>query len=121
VTFQKGISGNPAGRPKTGQAMAEVLRAIADLSYKGTGRTYREQAAHMLWEQACAGRLGSLEALKFIVERTDGKVPDRLDAEVSGEVGVVVRGLWRKPLPEVSEPPALPAPDALDVPEAPSG
>jgi len=82
TTFQKGVVTNPKGRPPKGQATAEILRAIGDLTYQGTSRTNRERAASVMWEQACAG---NLESLKWIVERTEGKVPDTINQNVTGD------------------------------------
>lgn len=92
MTFQKGNRANPNGRPKKGEATAEILRAIGDLEYKGSGKSYRERAALVLWEQAASGRAGSLQALQFIVERTEGKVKDVQDLNVTGAVELVPWG-----------------------------
>ena len=76
MTFQKGISGNPRGRPKKGAALAEFIRYTGELKYHGTDQTYRERAVRALWEQAAKGYL---PALQFIAERTEGKVPQRME------------------------------------------
>lgn len=76
--FEKGQSGNPKGRPPKGQATADILRAIGDLKYQGGEVTFRERAARVLWEQAAKG---DLHALQWIVERTEGKVPNTVEAE----------------------------------------
>ena len=98
MTFQKGNTlGNRAGRPPAGKATAELLRAIGDLPYKGTGETYRQRAAKVLWEQACSGQMGSLQALQLILDRTEGKVTDKLETEHSGEVGIRFLPMRAKP------------------------
>lgn len=76
MPFQKGQSGNPNGRKKKGQTTAELLRALGDLKYAGSDKTRKERAAEVVWEQACKG---NLQAFLAIVERTEGKVPDKLD------------------------------------------
>ena|SRR5688500_18404908 len=80
MPFKPGQSGNPKGRPPKGEATAEILRAIGDLTYNNTEKTYRERAAQVLWEQACKGNLA---AFQWIVDRTEGKVTDRLQHELS--------------------------------------
>jgi hypothetical protein len=82
MPFQKGHSlGNRKGRPKKGSAMADLLRYVGDLKFRDGDTTYRERAALAIWEQAAKG---FLPALQFIVERTEGKTPTRLD--VSGSL-----------------------------------
>ena len=73
MTWVKGQSGNPRGARPRKQTTADILRCIAELTYPGTEFTYRERAARVLWEQACKG---NLQALQWITERTEGKVPD---------------------------------------------
>jgi hypothetical protein len=83
MAFQKGNTlntlrkdGNHKGRPPKGQSTAELLRALGELKYAGSDKTRRERAAEVVWEQACKG---NLQAFLAIVERTEGKVPDKLD------------------------------------------
>ena len=76
--FQPGAAwaGNRRGRPKKGSAVAELLRYVGDLQYHDAGLTYRERAAELVWELACQGHL---DALKWIVERTEGTAPQRVE------------------------------------------
>lgn len=67
-----GQSGNPKGRPKRGQAMADALRAV--LRGKGSdGRPNRRAIAEKLISMA---RDGDMDAIKLIFERIDGKVAE---------------------------------------------
>lgn len=85
MTFQPGQSGNPQGRAPKGQATAELLRAIADLPYGRTKQTHRERAARAIWRLACRG---NLQAFAWIVERTEGKVPDHLEVDQRTELTI---------------------------------
>jgi hypothetical protein len=78
----KGVSGNPNGRPKKpfafSTAIAQALRA------KGPdGLTYRRRIARKLVELADQG---SIEAIKILLDRVDGKVVER--REITGPEGV---------------------------------
>ncbi len=60
----KGQSGNPHGRPRTGRAFAEALRAVGDENGN------LEEVARKVWELA---RTGDMRAIALIAERLDGR------------------------------------------------
>ena len=79
MPFQKGNTlnarrkdGNKSGRPKKGQSFAEALRAALDQEHR-PGMTNRERIALVAIEQA---KSGSMEAVKWIADRVDGKVAE---------------------------------------------
>lgn len=76
MPFKKGQSGNPAGRPPKGEAFADALRV--GLEEIRSGKTTRERIVRKAIDKALAG---DLEAMKWIVERTDGKVKDVVEAD----------------------------------------
>ena len=84
MQFQKGQSGNPAGRPPKGQALTDVLREKID----------KEEIANKLYEMAMGG---DMVALKYIYDRIDGK--PRESVEHSGPDGGAIHAeiVWRKP------------------------
>lgn len=81
MPFVKGQSGNPKGRTPNRVATAELLRAAGELTYPGKAQTLRERAARAMWEQACKG---NVQAMAWITDRMDGKVPDRVQMEQQG-------------------------------------
>lgn len=83
MRFQKGISGNPKGRPTNEQAFATILRAELDGS---VGRkTKRELIANKVIEMALEG---DMVAVRWIADRTDGRVTENLQATVTEQVVV---------------------------------
>ena len=81
MKFQPGQSGNPNGRPKGTQALSDNLRSL--LAQKtADGRTNGDLIVSKLVEKAQAGEI---DALKVILDRVDGKVPER--KEVTGSEG----------------------------------
>ena len=79
--FQPGQSGNPAGRPKKGSAIADILNAIGNRKY-GKDITYREQMLLKAYKMAIDG---DSAARAFIAERTEGKVIERF-ADVTEQI-----------------------------------
>lgn len=73
--WKPGESGNPNGRPPKNRALSDLLRVA--LSHKGEdGITLRVAMTQKLAEMAAAG---DLDAIKVVLERIDGKVPDTLN------------------------------------------
>jgi hypothetical protein len=78
MTFVKGQSGNPGGRPKGHRTFAATLRAQLDRARAGL--TTRERIAAAAIDKALAG---DLDAIRFIVDRTDGRAPERLEVDAT--------------------------------------
>jgi hypothetical protein len=80
VTFQKGQSGNPHGRPRIDQSVTPHIRRL--LQEKRAGRTRAEHVATTLVDMA---ENGDLNAIRTVLERIDGKVMDQVDVTTNGE------------------------------------
>ncbi len=83
--FQPGQSGNPGGRPK-GESFAAVLRDLLEREHKRAPDWRSAVAAKAI--QMAAG--GDLDAIKWIADRTDGKVRESLQLEQSGRIDIEV-------------------------------
>jgi hypothetical protein len=78
--FAKGISGNPAGRPRAGEAVAEYIRELGGPD----GRIYVDRL-HALAVGDVANTRAMLGAIGILLERGFGKAPQAI--EHSGSVG----------------------------------
>lgn len=77
--FLPGQSGNPNGRPK-GRTLTALLRErLETVADESTGETYGEQLAKA-WVDAALD--GNVAAIKEALDRTEGKVPDKIKASV---------------------------------------
>lgn len=84
--FPPGQSGNPGGRPK-GRSITDRLRALLDhteLSGTVLPRPIGDLLAETIVKHALKGHVALIREL---LERTEGKVMQRLTAEVSGPGG----------------------------------
>lgn len=81
MTFAKGQSGNPAGRPKRGTALADALR-------KELTPQARAKVVKALIKKA---QEGDLAAIKLVFERLDGAVPQSLEHTGAEGGAIVVR------------------------------
>ncbi len=101
--FKKGVSGNPKGRPKSGEAITDLFRDYLE----GTDETTKLTRKRMLIEELYARAMGktsideqgnrihipgSDELLKYIVNRLDGMPRQAvdLDAFVDGDDSLTV-------------------------------
>lgn len=69
MPFQKGISGNPGGRPKRGWTWAGLLEEVGEEIEEKTGKKFRDLVSRRLWYEAVNG---NLVAVKEILNRMDG-------------------------------------------------
>lgn len=82
MPFKPGISGNPKGKPPAEKTFANMLRlAINEASAEGGNRL--RAVADALVTKAIEG---DVPAIREIADRLDGKVPQAVDANLSGNV-----------------------------------
>ena len=81
--FRKGESGNPAGRPRSGEALAEYIRELGGPD----GRIYVDKL-HALAVGEHKDSRSRLAAIDILLERGFGKPPQPI--EHSGSIGSTV-------------------------------
>lgn len=82
--FKPGQSGNPGGRPK-GKSLTALLRERLDEVDPATGKTIAEMVVEG-WINAA--RDGNVPAIKEALDRTEGKVPDKLETKNDTNVSI---------------------------------
>jgi len=88
--FKPGQSGNPKGRP-TERPLTTALRDALDAN---DGELIRELVGVAI-DRALAGEF---RYFKEIIDRTDGKVSDRLDVSANGTIAGIYPGLTAEQL-----------------------
>lgn len=68
--FKKGVSGNPAGRPKGIKNMTTLLKEQLERIHEGSGKTYGLLVMERLLEIAL--KKGNLKAIEMIMNRLEG-------------------------------------------------
>lgn len=86
--WQKGKSGNPNGRPKNNGSITAIQRSMLPqrCPYDTKGRTWAE----MLADAALRMALVKPEALRIVMERLEGKVPEKVEGDIGGVVRHVI-------------------------------
>ena len=86
IPFQKGVSGNPKGRPRKEVCITTWLKEFADKSITAPidarNLTYAQAAALSAWKAAAKG---DLPEYNFIIERIEGKAISQIDVTSKGE------------------------------------
>lgn len=86
--WPKGVSGNPGGRPQ-GIKLTNLLLSILEEPTRSGKITKAELLMRQVVRQAI---LGNTALVKEIIERSDGKVPDRI-AGPDGGVLKILKGV----------------------------
>jgi hypothetical protein len=77
--FQKNVSGNPAGRPKSAMLSDALRRKMLDAMPDASEKTVADGIADALIKQALNGEVS---AIKEVFDRTEGKVSQKIDASI---------------------------------------
>jgi len=97
MTWQKGQSGNPNGRPRKNRAMTDELRCLLQRKWQPRDTTTRELIAQQL---ICLALTADLDAIKYIFDRVDGKPAQSLEHSGPGGGPITLEGLldqaWKK-------------------------
>jgi hypothetical protein len=80
MPWQPGQSGNPAGRPRKGSALAELLQTILDEPWRDGPITNRERLCRFMVASACDG---NMKAVAWVADRAEGRT-----AQLSAELGI---------------------------------
>lgn len=81
--FAPGHSGNPAGRPRLAESLAERIRAAAVTEDEDR----LEQALNWAWTKAARG---DLAALSFLTDHGWGRLPAPVDVDLDPEVRISI-------------------------------
>ncbi len=84
TSFVPGKSGNPLGRPPVNGSISYFIKKLADEIPAGGEVPRNEQLAGILWDMATIDK--SHFAIALLVERIDGKPPEKLDITQKIEV-----------------------------------
>lgn len=78
--FQKGVSGNPKGRPKSITVSEALRRVLGEMMPNEPESTYADAIARVLCEEAAKGNVA---AAREIADRTEGKPKQAIDVDLS--------------------------------------
>lgn len=79
--WEAGQSGNPAGRPKKGNAFTDLLREAGEQA-EADGVSKKEKLTTILWAKALEG---DMAAIKYLYDRVDGS--PKATQELTGRYG----------------------------------
>ena len=80
--FKPGQSGNPTGRPKGSYSLVRIMRQMIREPYKGPDAKKGETQGHRIIRAAIEqAAKGNNKHLITLLERLEGKVPDRLSVD----------------------------------------
>lgn len=113
MRWQQGQSGNPAGRPRRGRSLTELLRNYGRGRLVPGGPSRMQELVRVIWERALEG---DRYCIKYILEHLEGRPVAAVPALPS--VTVVVHHAWqvREDGGDGAAADAGPLPDSLPEP-----
>lgn len=87
MPFQKGVSGNPGGRPKKDWTWGQILEEVAEEIEPKTGKKYKELVSRRVWISAVNG---NMIAIKELWNRMDGLPKQFTDLNIDGKPLIIV-------------------------------
>ncbi len=99
MTFVKGASGNPGGRPRGRVSVVNLLlRKLTEKLPDGKQRNVDAIADQLIF----LARGGDLDAIKVVLDRVDGKVVERLEHSGPGGEALKIAYIndWRSTEPD---------------------
>ena len=102
MPFTKGTSGNPNGRPRKGQSLADLIRKFGDQRDPKTGKRRKDLLALMLWDKSLEG---DLRAAEYVADRLLGRPAQeiRLESHQPSLVFQIIDPRIPQELPESGE------------------
>ena len=91
MPFQKGISGNPGGRPKKEWTWAKLLEEAGEEIDPDSGKKFKEAVSKRLWIAAVNG---NIVAIKELFNRMDG-MPIQA-TEIEGEIHFTIDNSFKQ-------------------------
>ena len=92
--WQKGISGNPAGKPPGSVSIVAAIKAKLQEIDPKKKKTYLKLFTEQLFEKALTE--GDSSIMRDIIDRVDGKALQSIDANLHGNVTFVVPDLKKE-------------------------
>ena len=83
--WQKGESGNPRGRPRKGNTLADAMRTLL-AEERSDNRTAKELLVELTFRRAMEGNMA---ALKLIWNYVDGMPPSRDELAISADPDLI--------------------------------
>jgi len=77
MPFEKGKSGNSAGRPKKGETLTDLLREKLEAPKTTKGKITRKE--RIVEKLIVMAESGDLSALKYLIDRCDGRPKESLE------------------------------------------
>jgi uncharacterized protein DUF5681 len=82
--FQKGVSGNPGGRPRRSRLSEAIIEKLAEVFPAESETTIADFIAGALVKEALKG---NVQAAKELADRSEGRAPQKLDIALTGAAG----------------------------------
>ncbi len=91
--WEKGVSGNPNGRPKVKDSWTDLLRQMGD-QVDQDGRTRKEIVMEQVFKRACDG---DMRACELLLDRVEGRAVQAIKQDLTSSDGSMSANVKFKP------------------------